>query len=42
MSQENVVIVRRFMEAIERAFDAYWKNHDRSQLCHGEADERLD
>jgi ketosteroid isomerase-like protein len=26
MSQENVEIVRRFMEAIERAFDAYWKN----------------
>ena len=26
MSQENVEIVRRFFEAIERAFDAYWKN----------------
>jgi ketosteroid isomerase-like protein len=26
MSQENVELVRRFMEAIERAFDAYWKN----------------
>jgi ketosteroid isomerase-like protein len=26
MSRENVEIVGRFMEAIERAFDAYWKN----------------
>ena len=26
MSQENVAIVRRFMQAIERAFDAYWKS----------------
>jgi ketosteroid isomerase-like protein len=26
MSQENVEIVRRFMDAIERGFDAYWKD----------------
>jgi ketosteroid isomerase-like protein len=26
MSQENVEVVRRFMNAIERAFDAYWKS----------------
>jgi ketosteroid isomerase-like protein len=26
MSQENVVIVRRFFETIERAFDAYWRS----------------
>ena len=24
MSQENVELVRRFMDVIERAFDAYW------------------
>jgi ketosteroid isomerase-like protein len=26
MSQENVALVRRFMDAIERGFDAYWKD----------------
>ena len=26
MSQENVEIVRRFYEAGQRSFDAYWKN----------------
>jgi ketosteroid isomerase-like protein len=26
MSQENVELVRRFFGAIERAFDAYWKD----------------
>jgi hypothetical protein len=26
MSQEKVEVVRRFMEAIERAFDAHWKH----------------
>jgi ketosteroid isomerase-like protein len=26
MSQENVEIVRRFYEALERSFDAYWRN----------------
>jgi ketosteroid isomerase-like protein len=26
MSKENVELVRRFMEAIERGFDAYWKD----------------
>jgi hypothetical protein len=26
MSQENVELVRRFMDAVERGFDAYWKS----------------
>jgi hypothetical protein len=26
MSQENVGIVRRFLEASERSFEAYWEN----------------
>jgi ketosteroid isomerase-like protein len=26
MSRENVDLVRRFMDAIERGFDAYWKD----------------
>src|SRR5438105_2035325 len=37
MSQENVEVVRRFLAAMERSFEAYWKN-PRSSVAAREAD----